>query len=275
MLEVCDRFLKSVRGVAAELADADIADPAGLELRFDRFDPDDLSRKGDVEWLLLAAQDGERHGRSGIAPQQAHDLAQAHPLRARLVDHDNLVTRFESGMSRRRPVDRRDDLGYSVLFGNLHAEPAKAAGNVCLGLRELLRIHVVGMRVKAAEHSLKSIFAQLVRADRMHVIALNELNHTGKQGEIRSGRFGVLHRDGNEGYSGNACRYESAHNKRAKFRHHSASLPLAHRNPISKRSLSIGVNVARCWRCALQIGLQIGLFGHVNLRPVGTVIPHP
>ena len=93
-LEARDGLLESVRGVAAELADADIADPTGLKLRFYQFDPDDLPLQRDIEWLLLAAQDGERHGRSGIASQQAYDLAQALPLRARLVDHDNLVTRF-------------------------------------------------------------------------------------------------------------------------------------------------------------------------------------
>ena len=74
MVEVGNRLLESVRGVATELADADLSDPVGLERRFHRFHRDDRSSECNAERLLLAAQDGDGHGCPRVIPQQGHHL---------------------------------------------------------------------------------------------------------------------------------------------------------------------------------------------------------
>src|SRR5207237_5894509 len=106
MFEIGDRLLESIGRVATELADSYIADAVRLELRFDRFDLDDLPGERDVKRRLLAAQDCEGDRRSGIAPQEAHHLAQRHTPRARVIDQDNLVARLEPRMCRRSPIER-------------------------------------------------------------------------------------------------------------------------------------------------------------------------
>jgi hypothetical protein len=53
-------------------------------------------------------------------------------LGAGAVDADDQVARLQPGLCRRRAVDRRNDLGYTVFFGDLDAETTELAVNVGL-----------------------------------------------------------------------------------------------------------------------------------------------
>jgi len=80
MIEVGDGLLESARRVGTELADAYIADAVRLALRFDRVDLDDLSGERDIEGLLLATQNRERHGRWGWGFSFARSFDRHHSI---------------------------------------------------------------------------------------------------------------------------------------------------------------------------------------------------
>ena len=115
----------------------------------------------------------------------SHDLGQPHALRALAVDRDDQIARLHAGLLGRRAVDRRDHLRHAVLRRDLDAEPAELAGDVGLRLLVFLLVHVVGMRIEPVEHALERIVGERRRVDRVHVVALHELDDAADQGEVR------------------------------------------------------------------------------------------
>ena len=188
-------------------------------MRIDRFDTDDLPGQRHIERILLAAEDGKRHPGSGIATQQRHHFAKYPSVlewSIRTISSPGSSPALAAGV----PSIGTMILGTPSCSEICMPSPPNLPAISAWDSLKFLRVHVIGVRIETTEHSLQGILDQLVRANWMHVVLANELDHPCEQGEIRGRGPRALHGDGGDKrQSNNTSARNEASDQHARFLH--------------------------------------------------------
>ena len=136
--------------------------------------------------LVAGAKDRQCDFLAGIAAEQIDRIAEIELFRGLSIDLDNLVIGQQPRPDSRRVFHRGDDDERALPLGNHDAQPAEAAVGVVLHALEILRLHELGMRVEAIEHSAHGRVGQFFVTDLLlvHVILADELEGAGEDRKV-------------------------------------------------------------------------------------------
>ena len=137
--QVGDRLLQAFDRLLVELGDADIADIVAFVVRAHRLHPDHVAYDRHVDRLVgTFAHDGELDLGVHRAAHLLDGLIERQPMHLLVVEFGDDVVGHDTGLGRRRIVDRRHDLHQPVFHGDLDAEAAEFAARLHANVAEAL-----------------------------------------------------------------------------------------------------------------------------------------
>jgi len=183
--------VESRLGLLVERLDADIGYiPFGLPTH--GLHPDNRALQRNVEGL--AADAAAAHGqRDFCARRAAHFIdrfVESHVNDGFCVEVRNQVVWLQSGLGRRRVVDRRNDLDQIVFHRHFNAEAAEFAPRLRLHFFEAFPVEVAGMRIERIQHAVDGVLDELFVRHGIDVIGPDALQHVRKKGQLPEGVAG-------------------------------------------------------------------------------------
>ena len=185
---VGDFPLQPFGGLLVEGGDADVADIVAFGARTDRADADVVADQRDVDRIVLAlANDLEPDLGIDRAAHLFDGLIEGEALHGFVVEIGDDVVGHDTGLRRRRIVDRRHHLDQPVFHRDFDAEAAEFTAGLHLHVAEALGVHVAGMRIEAGQHATDRGFDQFAVVGLFDVIAANPFEHVAEQIELAIG----------------------------------------------------------------------------------------
>ena len=175
LVDFLDLADKVIDGAFLELAQADPGVARLDHLALDRLGLDFFTGDGDGEAAaFILSQDVQAHLGIRFATHALDSVIERQALDGSVVDLGDQVAGLETRTESGRAFDGGDDLDQPVFHGDLDADANELAGSAFLEFFVGFLVEVLGVRVQAGDHAGDGVGDQLLVADLLHVIGLDQ-----------------------------------------------------------------------------------------------------